>query len=693
VAEIWLNCGEMGKLMGVSARTVLRMAGAKQIPSRQSIRRQKNGKPVREYSARLLSVEQQYQAEKIARQRAGARNSPAVHEQKGSQLSLFARRDSNVEEIRVPVTEEHDKEVERKLRIIAPLLELRKLTPAQRFPAVLFGKTVHTLGEAATVLGERHEVCSWTIRCWVDRYERQLTSGLLRKLRKDKDRAGFFARFPDAGIRAAYLYLECHQSFRFVHNALCEDHANLGIPEGQLPVYETVRLWLNRTPSYLRTFAIKGRRAYEERMSPYLSRRYDDVFSNQCWVSDHALHDVEVMNDLFPEAEWGAPIRLRFTCLLDFRSRFVVGQSWSCEGSSRSIATALRRAVLEHGPCEHFYCDNGKDYLKVAKGAMPAYLDESPAARVDWFDEELRGIGETGILGRLQMKVSHCIVRHPQSKHVERFFRTMHEQFDRLWYQHYTGGAPHLRPDATSAGMMIHRKLMKHGRGQESHHPKASAFIAAALVWIEKYHQSPHSGKGMGGRSPAEVFAQERNPRQRPTPDLSELLLLLAERERRKVRECAVQLDKRRYTYCDALSRDILHERNETEVIVAYDPNDAEGVAILDEDGRFLCLARLEETLRFAPEDEPTRLKIAQGAADRHHLLKAPRETMAELSRRARAGGARTPVEMLDMPASLPIAVNDSLTHRPQFNQKSSLIAVPPTPDEMARDFMEAYKK
>ena len=40
----------------------------------------------------------------------------------------------------------------------------------------------------------------------------------------------------------------------------------------------------------------------------------------------------------------------------------------------------------------------------------------------EWYRLELRQLEELGVLARLGMAVQHCIVRHPQSKHVERFF-------------------------------------------------------------------------------------------------------------------------------------------------------------------------------------------------------------------------------------------------------------------------------
>lgn len=694
MAELWINLDELMKLTGWSARTVQRNAKSGELPSREGKNRLRNGRVVQEYSTRNLPIAQQIQAEKYRAEHIKARKKAISKQQSSVLLTLFAPLRPKVEAIRLSVTPDHDQYIDDRMIAIAPYLELKRQLLTTKSSATLpDGNEVRTLRDAAAALALQHNVSAKTIRRWSACYETCGLSGLLRRVRKDKDSAGFFAQFRSAAIFAAYLYLECHQSFRFIHEAIHKDCDRLEVPEAKLPSYETVRHWLNGVPPYLKTYAIEGRRAYQERMAPFVSRLYDDVYSNQCWVSDHALHDVEVMNDCFPEAPWGAPIRLRFTCLLDFRSRYIVGASWCWEGSSRSIATAVRHAVTKYGPCEHFYSDNGKDYKRVAKGAMPAYLDESPLARADWYNEELHWMEDAGILARLQMKISRCIVRHPQSKHVERLFGTMHEQFDKRWYQHYTGGAPHLRPDATSAEMMIHRKLIKHDRVDESNHPRASVFIGHAMAWIEEYHQRPHSGKGMGGLSPAEVFVQNLNPSQKPAPEPFELALLLAEREPRKVRECAVELKKRRYTYTDAISRDILHERNETNVIVAYDPNDVEGIAILDPDGHFLCFAQTEELLRFAPEDEGTQKQIGASMADRRHMEKTTRGILTEISRGARASGAKTPVEMLVMPEILPVAVGEVLTHRPLVNQRPVPVEAPPTPAHAARMFLEAINR
>jgi hypothetical protein len=301
-------------------------------------------------------------------------------------------------------------------------------------------------------------------------------------------------------------------------------------------------------------------------------------------------------------------------------------------------------------------------------------------------------IERVGILARLGITVTHCIAHHPQSKHVERFFRTMHEQFDRRWYQHYTGGAPHRRPDATTAAMTLHRKLMRHGRVAESTHPPASVFIALCLGWIEaEYHQRPHQGRGMDGQSPEEAFAGRAPVIDPIAPDA--LALLLEEHTRRKVRECAVELGKRRYSFTDAVSRDVLHDLNDTEVIVAHDPNDVEMVAILDEGGHFLTWARAEEHVRMDPGDPDTQNRIAQSMADRRHLEKRTRTQLEQISRAARAVGAKTPVEALAAKVAVVPAVEAVLTHRPPPKPKPSSDAkAPASAADIAASFLEALK-
>lgn len=693
--ERWLTAEEVLRATGRSAEWLRQKAQTGAILSREAAKRAPNGRPIREYLAASLPEDAAPDPDR-----------PEAEPKTALALSpLFAGTALAPRRVALP-SPEAQAQAEARLAVLQPLMEYS--ADPGRFASLRLadGRAVTTRAAMVTYLAETNGVSERTLHTWLARYRQGGFPALARAQRSDKRSSRFFTEHVKAAHLAAYLYLECRQSFRVVHEAIAEDREMLGVAEAALPSYETVRAFLSGLPPYLKAYAREGRRAYQERMSPYLRRGYDDVRANELWVSDHMIHDVEVMNDCFPEAEWGAPIRLRFTCLLDFRARYVVGASWCWEGSSRSIATALRHAVTNHGVAEGIYCDNGKDYKRVAKGAMPAYLDESPLARERWYETEIRNLADMGVFARLHMKVTHCIVRHPQSKHVERFFRTLHEQFDKLWHQHYTGGAPHLRPDATTAAMEMHRKLLKHGQAGTSMHPPASVFISLCRSWIdEQYHRRAHDGEGMDGRSPAEVFAAERDPDQRPAPQPHDLALMLAEQTVRKVRECAIELtivpgQPRRYTYCDAVSRDILHDLNEREVTVAYDLNDTESVAILDQGGHFLTWARAEALIGFAPEDPQVQQRIGDSMADRRHLEKATRNLIGGIAKVARANGALAPVERLSCqvpasssPSSPASPINDLLTHRAPKPRPVALPQEQLTPAQAARLLVEGIRK
>jgi hypothetical protein len=558
-------------------------------------------------------------------------------------------------------------QAETRRQIIGPLLEYSSDATRYRSLRLKDGAAVTSFTRLVKYTSETSGFSERTLFDWLNAFREGGLPALADRRRCDKGCSRFFDAYPKAKYLAAYLYLDERTSVRVAREAIVRDLQLLEIPPEESPSYETVRAWLKQMPAALTVYARQGRKVYRERMAAYLRRGYTDVWANQIWVGDHCIHDVETCNDIFSDVEWGAPIRLRISAMLDYRSRLLVGASWAWEGSSRAIAATMRRAIFRHGPPEHLYVDNGKDYKKVARGAMPGYLQESPLAPKEWWRAELEDIAHTGFLARLGIAVTHCIPHHPQSKHVERFFRTLHERFDKCWPT-YTSGNPFTRPAATSLAMMDHRRLLRAGRVSESRHPLASRFIVACLAWIEEYNQTPHSGEGMEGGSPVQVFDANRNPDQKPAPDPAALALLLAERQTRQVRECAVTLNKRRYQPVDQAGWMTIHERNEREIVVAYDPNDWECAAALDQDGCFLAWLRVEDLVRFAPGDEHTQGQIADSFKTRRGLEKATRQTLTTISRLARSNGAQSPLEAMASRLSLPGDVTGIVTQRkPRF--------------------------
>lgn len=586
-------------------------------------------------------------------------------------------------------------QAEQRLAILQPLIDYPE-NPA-RFARLTLpdGRLIKSLERLIEYVAIGTEQSPRTVKRWLARYRASGFAALADRIRADKGRSRWFEQNRDAAILAAYLYLNERQSVTFVCEQIERMAEALSISE--LPSRETVRIFLSQQISpAMKTLARDGQREYRERMAPYIRRGYVDVWANQIWVGDHMIHDVEVANDLFDDAPLGAPVRLRLSAMLDYRSRKVVGASWAWEGSSRAIAATMRRAILQFGPPEGIYVDNGKDYIKVAKGARKAsepWLAESTLAPNAWWQTELDAIEHTGFLARLGIAVTHCIPRHPQSKHVERFFRTLHMRFDAV-HSTYTSGSPSTRPDATESAMMRHRRLLKAGRVAESDHPLASRLILGCLSWIEEYNNTPHSGEGMDGRTPNEVFAAELNPDQKPSPDAATLALLMAEYERREVHECAVTLKKRRYTPRpeDRLAWAAMHELNEREILVAFDPGDPECAAALTLDGRFVAWLEAEVLLRFAPGDAQTQQQIGQSMEIRRGLEKAAKATLRTIADAARGNGAQSAEEMLYGRLQLPASTAPVISQRKPRLRPDKTAVAPKSAMDIAASIAEALK-
>ena len=585
------------------------------------------------------------------------------------------------------------KQAQQRLDILAPVLDFADNPQRYARLQLADGRFVTSLERMIEYAAARCNQSPRTIKRWLARYRQAGYAALADRIRADKGVSRWFERHPDARVFAAYLYLVERMSVTFICEQLEYEAAMLGL-SNDLPSRETVRVFLQQSISpAMKALGRQGQRAYRERMAPYLRRGYTE-YANQIWVGDHAIQDVEIQNDVFEEVPIGTPGRLRCSAFIDYRSR-KAWATWAWEGSSRSIAATLVRGMLEVGPPEQIYVDNGKDYEKVARGAqqgsqIDAPIPDDEKAPADWWQSEYDSIERKGLLARLGIAVTHCIPRHPQSKHVERFFRTLHERFDAAHHT-YTSGSPFTRPDSTEAAMMKHRWLLRKGRVAESTHPLASRFILACLGWITEYNNTPHSGEGMDGRTPNQVFEEERNPNQKPAPDVKDLALLMCDFQRRKVAECAVRIQNYRYTPRpeDRMAWAAMHEANETEVLVGYNSTDPEFAVALTLDGRFLAWLEAEPLVRFAPWDENTQRQIGESMEIRRGLEKATKTTLRAIAGAARAKGARSAEEMLYDRLQIPASAGPVITQRKPAHSRSRTTQKPMTPAAVARMLLE----
>jgi putative transposase len=671
-AQEWVSTEEAMRRTGYTDRWLRAQVAAEVIISRVNpLLKSANGRPVREYLAASLPALAQ-----------PAQSHLALVTAPVPPLPLFAGFEKTESPRIVLPNPEAEKQAESRLQILRPIIEFPE-DPTRFSHLVVNGKPVTSVERMIEFVANTTGNSPRTIKRWLAAFRSGSKPALADRIRTDKGQSRWFNSHHQAAVLAAYLHLNERQSITFVCEQIELNREQLGIEIGDLPSRETVRIFLAQQISpAMKALAREGQREYRERMAPYLRRMYTDIFSNQVWVGDTAILDVECQNDVFPELPDFAPLRLRITAFEDFRSRKFVGATFAVEGSSISISAALLRAILQHGMPEMIYVDNGKDYKKVAKGAASGF---EPVSETD-----IRPLVDKGLLARLGIGVTHCIPRHPQSKHVERMFRTLHLRFDSV-HSTYTSGSPATRPDSTELAMMHHRRLLKKGRADLSRHPYASRIINGCLAWIEEYNATPHSGEGMEGMSPNEVFAACLNPEQRPMPDQAQLAILMAEYKECTVDSCAVRLNRRRYVPSndDRAAWGAMHEMNERRILVAFNPTDPEFAVALDLDGHYIAWLVQEQLVRFSPNDPAVQQQIGESMEIRRGLEKATRQTLKVIEATARANGAQSAEEMLYERLQLPANAGTAITHRKPRLAPTKKAEAPMTPAQVARMLLE----
>ena len=670
--DLWIGKEKVIAITGWSAKWVEMQVTTGKLHAREISARGRNGKPIKEYCAASLPPAAQHKLGE-ERSRSLAKHEPAAV----AHAPLFAAL-SKSSSLRIALVDERDRQkAAERLAVIRPLLDFIASTPdsdlRRRYLQCTTqdGTPVTGSNVLAIYLAEQHGVSARTIWGWYAAYKQQGGDvALADKRRADKNKSRWAARHPELAILAAQVMLGRKLSVTVAYENVRQYALATG---AAVPSYETVRAYLN-TPNEvslsMKTLALEGLEKYESKFSPYLRRGFTDVAAGEIWESDHVIMDVLGQNDIFDNCDL-QPIRMHLTTMYDYRSRYVLGFAFSRNGSSRSLAQAWGMAVRYFGKPSTFYCDNGKDYKRFAKykGLSP---DDYHA-----YTEGLRVLAgdPSSVVQRFGVKVTFCLPYHGQAKSVERFHGTLHERFCRQW-RSYTGSAPHLRPDATNAIFAEHKGLMMmRKRGQmdsaevaaASGIPLCSEIVQAFSNWLTGwYHAQPHRGEGMDGRSPREVFEQERWKGLKPvTPE--EMATLLPERETRKVDSCAISIAGRRYLPAsgDTIAWGIMHELTTQRVLVLFNPCDMDQVSVADLDGHHLCTLQAEVMMRQS-DDAETRERISASMRQRRALLRGTRDSLAALSRTVvRSGFAGVDAQ----PESIPMLATgtDVVTQRSQL--------------------------
>lgn len=309
----------------------------------------------------------------------------------------------------------------------------------------------------------------------------------------------------------------------------------------------------------------EGTKAFTDEAEPYIERDYTTLSSNEKWCADHHRFDVLIV------LADGRHVRPWVTAWSDLRSRKLLGWSvFAHDPNQDTVLRTFRDAVKAHGVPGSVLIDNGRDFQSRAlTGETKRQRRARRAAGAYAIDIEQLG----GVFGSLGVARTNCQPYHGQSKPIERWFGTMEDAFGRCWPT-YCGCSPADKPEVLS------RRL---AGGQA---PTLEELAEGFDRYVAAYNAAPHTGQGMDGKSPDQVYAACL--RVKKTADPLELDLHTQKRIGPvKVRQNGVTYQGLRYGQYDPE----LIRRLGQSVYLRVDAANLSRVTAWTEDDKFVCVA------------------------------------------------------------------------------------------------------
>jgi hypothetical protein len=639
--SVWISREEVERVTGWSRRTIFLKQKSRQLITRP-VKASGNGKPVLEYAASSLPANAQL---KLMELKMSSQALVPVNKSVSitAIATLPAPGSNQITMALSAFSAEEQAQARERLEAIRYMIDFANKTNGHKpiFKGIN-GDDFTSLSAVAKHIAQVTKYSERNIWRWWKRYNAPGgVSNLIDGARCDQGKSRFFQEHREAAAFAQNKYLnEKRLSMTLIYEEMMREWPRLRAhQDAPPPGYTTLRTYLQREIAPLvKIVARGGERAYNEMAAPFIIRNIEAKSVNEYWISDHMLHDVWVRNDgWFGELDRNEAFRPYLTCIVDMKSRRVVGTAWCVNPSSHTISSALQLAMRKFGKPQCFYVDNGKDFRRLGKDAPPLPVPSDDATKVMF---------NVGVLVRLGIHPQHCLPLHPQSKQIESFFHTLHQRFDVLWGDAYAGTSPKDRPEECDAVLAEHKKLMKLGRGDESPLPTASEFIQDACFWLDEFNRTHrHSGQGMRMRTPNQVFDAELPLEKRQPVDIRAIAPLFWNYQERTVREGGcIDLYNTRYEPADGESAAGMMLRVTAKVRIACDPLNLGEAIAFDDAGRFLGHLRSQQMLVHGATSEED---IKQSMRARRTYFRAVKQFQSTLERSREAAGDVPTLESL----------------------------------------------
>lgn len=407
---------------------------------------------------------------------------------------------------------------------------------------------------------------------------------------------------------------------------LTEEWALQNCPEAlPLPSVQTFQRGVRALPPEVVCYAREGPRRWWAKYSPYISRQYDEIASNDIWVGDTYTMDIVT------RAENGQLHRMYLSAWVDVRSGIFVGWGISDGSCSQNSVNALRDACVRQGtlPLQNLYTDNGREYLTYDFGGRGHRAKAVLANGENPFQP-------LTIMQRMEVQMVNAIPKNSRAKIVERSFRALKDRVMRLFLT-FTGGSPQEKPEDLKA-------ILKSGR-QVPTDSEARDLLSKLIQYdlnFSKYDGPVVTDKG---KRKIDVYNENCVREKIPAdPGVLQLMLMRSTRPLKVGRAGIVTVING--VPMKFWSEEIRHYMDQ-KVYIRYDPADLSSVRMYAADTDQYLMTVDRSPLEASYGEDPEVLK---------ELLKAQRRTERAVRNEAQAlqaaGKAVSPMELaLDIAA------------------------------------------
>lgn len=338
----------------------------------------------------------------------------------------------------------------------------------------------------------------------------------------------------------------------------------------QIPTERSFRRQIDRDVTYaLQVYMREGEKAFNDRCAPYIMRMYENLEANDCWIADNHTFDVISLDGETKH-------RLYLTAFTDAKSGVMTGWNITDAPCAQSTILALRHGIMRFGIPKCIYVDNGREFLNISFGGRGHRSRKSMADQPE----------PPAILKRLGIEMRNAIARNARAKPIERTFRTVKEQFSKL-FSGFCGGTILERPES-----------LKH-RIKNGGIPRDYEIRDIFDSWIDgEYNCQNYGGSERCFKSVSriDVWNNTISEIRRANPaDLNLMLMCTTRAQKIKRNGVYITIGGEKYWYMNT-EETVMNLQHE--VFVRYDPADLRSVRIYDAaTDKFMFEWQLADTL------------------------------------------------------------------------------------------------